>query len=69
VICDNALVNGFAADQKPVGVNMVTEVCRTLSLTTVPTPAVPAVAPEPAPLATQTAMFSQIGNRRRFSFF
>ena len=32
VICDNALVNGFAADQKPVGANTVHEVCKSLSL-------------------------------------
>lgn len=71
VICDNALVNGFAADQKPVGVNMVTEVCRTLSLPNTSAPAAHANVPEPAPHApqAQAAMFSQIGNRRRFSFF
>jgi len=71
VICDNALVNGFAADQKPVGVNMVTEVCRTLSLSSTPAPVVQATIAEPAPLApqAQSPMFSQIGNRRRFSFF
>ena len=33
VICDNALVNGFAADQKPVGASIVAEVCRSLALT------------------------------------
>jgi type II secretory pathway predicted ATPase ExeA len=71
VICDNALVNGFAADQKPVGVNMVTEVCRTLSLPNTSAPAAHANVPEPAPHApqAQAAMFSHIGNRRRFSFF
>jgi len=38
VISDNALVNGFAADRKPVGASDVIEVCRTLSLTSgVPT--------------------------------
>ena len=31
VICDNALVNGFAADQKPVGAAIVAEVCKSLS--------------------------------------
>ena len=70
VICDNALVNGFAADQKPVGVSMVTEVCRTLALSNSHSPAVQAPpVSEPVPLAPQTAMFSQIGSRRRFSFF
>jgi hypothetical protein len=28
VICDNALVNGFAADLKPVGRDVVLDVCR-----------------------------------------
>jgi general secretion pathway protein A len=33
VICDNALVTGFAADQRPVDVGIVREVCRDLDLT------------------------------------
>jgi len=32
VICDNALVNGFAADAKPVGRDLVLEVCRDFEL-------------------------------------
>jgi general secretion pathway protein A len=32
VICDNALVNGFAADVKPIGKDLVIEVCRDLHL-------------------------------------
>ena len=28
VICDNALVSGFALQQKPVGATIVQEVCR-----------------------------------------
>jgi general secretion pathway protein A len=70
VICDNALVNGFAADQKPVGASIVTEVCRSLSLpNTAQRPAVPVVAePAPVAMAAQTPMFSNV-SRRRFSFF
>jgi general secretion pathway protein A len=71
VICDNALVNGFAADQKPVGVAVITEVCRALALAVTPEPAVPRIAePEPAAMAVaaQAPMFTSIG-RRRFSFF
>lgn len=70
VICDNALVNGFAADQKPVGAGIVTDVCRSLSLpNTTPQPAVPVVpGPEPVAMAAQAPMFSHVG-RRRFSFF
>ncbi|HEX5473167.1 MAG TPA: AAA family ATPase [Vicinamibacterales bacterium] len=32
VICDNALLNGFAADQRPVGRDLVLEVCRDFDL-------------------------------------
>jgi general secretion pathway protein A len=69
VICDNALVNGFAADQKPIGAATVLEVCRSLSL-----PAAEAkAAPEPVRAAEPVAagrspMFAVFG-RRRFSFF
>lgn len=68
VICDNALVSGFAADQKPVGVGIVAEVCRTLSLANSNSLVGQAPAPEPATLTAQAPMFSQVG-RRRFSFF
>ena len=33
VICDNALLSGFAAEQKPVGPGLVEEVCRDFDLT------------------------------------
>jgi general secretion pathway protein A len=72
VICDNALVNGFAGDQKPVGAGTVLDVCRSLSLSSneakpAPAPA-PVRAPEPVPVAARESMFSAFG-RRRFSFF
>ena len=74
VICDNALVNGLAADQKPVGAAIVGEVCRSLALpfNTAQAEAAP-VAPqaqklEPVPVAARAPMFSVFG-RRRFSFF
>ena len=72
VICDNALVNGFAADQKPVGASIVGEVCRSLALTPEETFAEAAVQPQvaaPAPAATSAPMFADVGQRRRFSFF
>jgi hypothetical protein len=70
VICDNALVNGFAADQKPVGASIVTEVCRSLALpNTTQRVAAPAMAqPEPVAVASRAPMFSHV-SRRRFSFF
>jgi general secretion pathway protein A len=67
VICDNALVNGFAADQKPVGASIIAEVCRSLAL--VPNQPLPAAAPpEPVAVAAQAPMFATVA-RRRFSFF
>jgi general secretion pathway protein A len=69
VICDNALVNGFAADQKPVGASVIQEVCRTLALSHLtPPPPVAMREPEPVTVAAQAPMFSAVG-RRRFSFF
>ena len=70
VICDNALVSGFAADQRPVGANIVEEVCKSLALLLEPRPteAAPAeAAPTPA-VATSAPMFADV-SRRRFSFF
>jgi general secretion pathway protein A len=49
VICDNALVSGFAADERPVGHETVLEVCRDFDLSPV-TPAPPAAAVAVAPL-------------------
>jgi general secretion pathway protein A len=47
VICDNALLAGFAADQRPVGREIVLEVCRDLDLRPFdPTPAPPPRAEE-----------------------
>ncbi|HYE86793.1 MAG TPA: AAA family ATPase [Vicinamibacterales bacterium] len=72
VICDNALVNGFAANQKPVGAAAVTDVCRSLALPfNAPKPAAapaPVRMPEPAPVQDNAPMFAVFG-RRRFSFF
>lgn len=51
VICDNALVNGFAADVKPVGRDLVLEVCRDFHL------AAPTEAP---PVQTATAPASVV---------
>ena len=73
VICDNALVNGFAADQRPVGASIVTEVCRTLALSADETPgaavSAPAAAPGPIAVGTSAPMFESVARPRRFSFF
>jgi general secretion pathway protein A len=42
VICDNALVSGFAADERPVGCDLVYEVCKDFDLN-------PPPRPQPAP--------------------
>jgi general secretion pathway protein A len=79
VICDNALVNGFAADQKPVGASTVHEVCKSLSLPfnepqkpSAPAPmrvAAPAPPSDPAADESRAPMFANVGRLRRFSLF
>jgi hypothetical protein len=46
VICDNALMSGFAADQRPIGYELVHEVCRDFDLN-------PPLKPVPAPAAAR----------------
>lgn len=48
VVCDNALVSGFALNQKPVGAQIISEVCRDFDL--------PAVRPVPTPVPPRSAM-------------
>jgi general secretion pathway protein A len=56
VICDNALVNGFAANVRPVGRDFVLEVCRDFGLTAGPAgDAGDNGAAGPAPLETAAA--------------
>src|SRR6185295_3026481 len=81
VICDNALVNGFAADVKPVGRPIVMEVCRDFELgesSAAREPAPRAVVTPPAPQPVRAAqapkpdsrpLFSGFTRPRRFSFF
>ena len=79
VICDNALVTGLATDTRPVGRDIVLEVCRDFQLGDAPSVArvpAPAVAPD-RPAADRTleapvepqSLFSGFNRRRRFSFF
>lgn len=74
VICDNALIGGFAVQRKPVGPEIIAEVCRDFDLDgsaevspVVPAPR-PAAPPEPE---SPRSMFSSITTPRRgrFSFF
>jgi general secretion pathway protein A len=70
VICDNALVTGFAADERPVSANVIRDVSKTLAIhpagVPVPPPAMSAArATRPQPLP----MFSDFARVRRFSFF
>jgi general secretion pathway protein A len=70
VICDNALVTGFAADQKPVGAAVVNEVVKSLSLASEsrpPAAAAPVRSAEPVPVSARAPMFAAFG-RRRLSF-
>ena len=83
VICDNALVSGFAADVKPVGRDLILEVCRDFALDQTPTtmPRAVDVAPVDRPWKAPEAhvpvdakaeaqpMFSGLNRPRRFSFF
>jgi general secretion pathway protein A len=81
VICDNALLSGFAADQRPVGRELVLEVCADFDFAA--SDARPAPAPEPVPVAAAMrtpvesaprpvsvhGLFDHFVQRRRFSFF
>ena len=85
VVCDNALMGGFAAQVRPVSKALVDEVRRDFDLKeTVPSHDTPgstvahaeAVAPsaerEPAQDSAQDekpSMFERVGGRKRFSFF
>jgi general secretion pathway protein A len=80
VLCDNALVSGFALDAKPIGRSVVLDVCRDFDLGNVP-PADAVAAAEPPPVADRVAepasgavaqasrLFGDFGWRRRFSLF
>jgi general secretion pathway protein A len=67
VICDNALVSGFAAQQKPVGRDLILEVSRDFRLEQ---PSVGATTPgRMARVEPETRSAVGIGRPRRFSFF
>jgi general secretion pathway protein A len=80
VICENALIGGFAAQECPVTRALVDEVCRDFDLRRAGHPEEPPtasaeqpVAPKPAASEEETdapaEMFGTHGRRRRFSFF
>jgi general secretion pathway protein A len=68
VICDNALVNGFAADAKPVGPDVILDVCRDFAIGTEAGEAVAAEKPE-AGASDAPPIFGSFTRRWRFSFF
>ena len=49
VICDNALISGFAADRRPVGRDIVEDVCRDFDLASKAPSIAPAKAGVPPP--------------------
>jgi len=53
VICDNALLSGYAADVKPIGGDIIEEVCREFDLPARPNLA--SAAPQPQPQVAQPA--------------
>jgi general secretion pathway protein A len=82
VICDNALISGFAADRRPVSRDIIDEVCRDFDL--LPTAAAPPKRSDAAPdqgvgvsakpIALSSAAkvdgpFEHVVVRRRFSLF
>ncbi len=70
VICDNALVSGFAMDQTPVEASTIAEVCKTLSLDGDAADASPVRStPAPVTVAKVAPMFAGFTRPRRFSFF
>jgi general secretion pathway protein A len=81
VICDNALLTGFALNQRPVTRQVVQEVCRDfdLALTGTPTaldttssPPLATIQPRDGnnvPAASQPPMFENLNKPGRFSFF
>jgi general secretion pathway protein A len=82
VVCDNALVNGFALDRKPVGRDVVLEVCRDFQIGNPPMGrqqsfSQPVGGPNSEPVASvpvdapgeQEPTFDGANRPRRFSFF
>lgn len=69
VICDNGLVSGFASDMKPVGRDLILEVCRDFDLTqSAPAPQ-PRVEEPAVTTSERLPLFSAVGKPRRFFFF
>ncbi len=75
VICDNALISGFAADRRPVDREIVAEVCRDFDLVNKPEAASKEmVSRSKAPAAPEAekptkGLFEHFNVRRRFSLF
>ena len=82
VICDNALISGFAADRRPVGSDLIQEVCRDFDLQGgeqpgnrkggsgqgTPRPPAPPLRKGEEP-QQERALFEHISLRKKFSLF
>jgi general secretion pathway protein A len=81
VICDNALISGFASDRRPADREIVADVCRDFDLGPKPAVAVPALVAAPAAIAAPVSvpapakehagkgLFEHFSIRRKFSLF
>ncbi|MGE3885933.1 MAG: ExeA family protein [Vicinamibacterales bacterium] len=69
VLCDNALLGGFAAQVKPVSVDVVAEVCRDFDLGALESQAQGQPPHQPAAVPTPGAAAIARPQARRFSFF
>jgi len=71
VLCDNALVNGFAADVKPVGRQIVHEVCRDFEISKAKAASGSNGKPRDTERIEQSAapLFNPVERPKRFSFF
>jgi general secretion pathway protein A len=74
VIADNALLGGYAAGQRPVGVELVAEICRDFDIATPADRRLLAAEPPPAPprtidAASDSAIFGAFSTKRKRMWF
>jgi type II secretory pathway predicted ATPase ExeA len=69
VICDNALMEAFAAETKPIVRSMVQAVCKDFDLGTTASDPAPIAPPEPELESSPAAATTGPVSKKRFSFF